>query len=142
MMETSLKPLSLSRLTKGSCNCYSRGLTAVAVNVTGYNGRRFSDTELRGRRSRGAPEGGSSWFNRAGGVSSFTGAVCSQLRFPVAFAPVCQLSRVDTQRDCCNNCLGKLCFVTEPCLHEGSCSAHCLSGSGETQTSDVTVFLP
>ncbi|KAF3839610.1 hypothetical protein F7725_018327 [Dissostichus mawsoni] len=88
MMETSLKPLSLSRRTKGSCNCYSRGLTAVAVNVTGYNGRRFSDTELRGRGSRGAPEGGSSWFNRAGGVSSFTGVVCTQLRFPVAFAPV------------------------------------------------------
>ncbi|KAI9533137.1 hypothetical protein NQZ68_025531 [Dissostichus eleginoides] len=86
-METSLKPLSLSRRTKGSCNFYSRGLTAVAVNVTGYNGRRFSDTELRGRGSRGAPEDGSSWFNRAGGVSSFTGAVCTQLRFPVAFAP-------------------------------------------------------
>ncbi|KAK5862120.1 hypothetical protein PBY51_017549 [Eleginops maclovinus] len=92
MMETSLKPLNLSQLTKGSCNCYSRGLAAVAVNVTGYYGKRFSDTELKGQGSRGASEGASSWFNRAGEVSSFTGAVWSQLGFPVAFAPLCQLS--------------------------------------------------
>lgn len=84
--------LRLSRLTKGSCNCFSRATDCtVAVNVTGYNGRSFSDTELRGQRSAGASESGSAWFNRGGEVSSFTGAVWSQLRFPVAFAPLCQL---------------------------------------------------
>lgn len=36
--------LGLSRLTKGSCNCLSRATdSTAAVNVTGYNGRSFSD---------------------------------------------------------------------------------------------------
>ncbi|CAB1436441.1 unnamed protein product [Pleuronectes platessa] len=59
-----------------------------AVNVTGYNGRSSSDAALRGRRLRGAPEGGGSW--------SFTGAARSApsqaLRFLFAFSPWCQLS--------------------------------------------------
>lgn len=57
--------LGLSRLTKGSCNCFSWATDCtVAVNVTGYNERRLSDTELRGQRSRGASEGGSPWFKQ------------------------------------------------------------------------------
>lgn len=126
--------LGLSRLTKGTCNCFGPATDCtVAVNVTGYNGGSFSDTELRGQRSRGASEGGSSWFNRAGGVSS----VWSQLGFPVAFAPLCQLFESVRTKWLLQQLSGKTLLHTDQCLRKGELLC-LLSGS---VTSDVTVCL-
>lgn len=120
--------LGLSCLTKGSCNCFSRPTDCtVAVNVTGYNGRSFSDTEQRGQRSGRASEGGSFWFNRGSEVSSFTGDVWSQLGFPVAFAPLCQLFNLVRTKRLLQQQPGKTLLHTVQCLYKGSSSAYCLA---------------
>lgn len=116
--------LRLSRLTKGSCNCFGRATDCtVAVNVTGYNGRRFSDTELRGQRSRGPPKVAAPGLTGA----ARSGAVWSQLGFPVAFAPLCQLSESVRTKWLLQQLSGKTLQRTDQCLHKGSSSAYCLA---------------
>lgn len=104
--------LGLSRLTKGSCNCLSRATdSTAAVNVSGYNGRSFSD------RAEGPEVERSLWRWQ---LLVLTGAVRSapsqalfglSSGFLLPLPPCVSCPSRHEQSDCCNNCLEKLCCV-------------------------------
>lgn len=117
--------LGLSRLTKGSHNCFSQAADCtVAVNVT--------DTMVGVFQTRSWGAGGREEPLKVaaprltGAARSAPSQALSQLGFPVAFAPLCQLSESVRTKRLLQQLSGKTLLHSDQCLHKRSSSAYCL----------------